>query len=387
MKRLAGYLVLFIVLGIATFWIAQKYLFIRVGVKNLTSKLVPPSKDIKQYLPQNSENSTQLTIPDGYSMAVFADLKDGMPRVLAFDDAGNLLASLTGQNKVVAVLDEDDDFKSDSQKDVLTGLNKPHGLAFWGGYLYVAETDGVSRYAYDPSTQTATGEEKLFSLPSGGRHFTRTIKIHDNKLYTSVGSSCDVCEESSPLRASILVSSLDGDDLKVYAKGLRNTVFFDFDNQGRMWGNDMGRDFLGDNLPPDELNIIEFGKDYGWPYCYGRGVRDSKFKPREKESYCSDTISPVYEYPAHVAPLGITFDSQGSILSAFHGSWNSSVPVGYKVVKLSVFAGGISGVTDYIKGFTKGSDVLGRPVGLALDSNNNLYISDDKTGVVYVLYR
>lgn len=387
MRRLVGYLALVAVLAIGTIYIAQKFLFIRLSSRGLVSRIVPPSKDIKQFLPQTSENSTQLLIPGGYSMAVFADLEGAMPRVLEFDENEVLLASVPNVGKVVALIDENADKKADRQVDVLSGLNKPHGLAFSDGYLYVAETNAVSRYVYNADSLTASGRQQLFSLPGGGRHSTRTIKIKDGKLYTSVGSSCDVCEESSPQRAAILVSGLDGSDLKVFAKGLRNTVFFTFDNQGRIWGNDMGRDFLGDTLPPEELNIIEEGKDYGWPYCYSAGVRDGKFQPREKETYCTETTSPAFEYPAHVAPLGVTFDPDGNILAAFHGSWNSSVPVGYKVVKLNAFAGGVSSMSDYISGFTKGSDVLGRPVDLKYDSKGNLFISDDHTGVVYILYK
>src|SRR3989304_6418491 len=164
----------------------------------------------------------------------------------------------------------------------MTGLDRPHGIAFDGGSIYVAETDKVIRASYNPETFSVGIPQKLFDLPGGGRHFTRTIRILDGKLYTSVGSSCDTCLEDSPLRASILVSNLDGSDLRVFAKGLRNTVFFTFDSSGNMWGTDMGRDFLGDNLPPDDVNLIEDGKDYGWPYCYGQKGRDSKLKPGEK---------------------------------------------------------------------------------------------------------
>lgn len=176
-------------------------------------------------------------------------------------------------------------------------------------------------------------------------------------------------------------------NLRVFAKGLRNTVFFTFDGKGRIWGNDMGRDFLGDSLPPDELNIISEGKDYGWPYCYGDKVRDTKFQNGQQPDYCKDTQGPVFKYPAHVAPLGITFDGQGNIFASFHGSWNSSVPVGYKVVKLTLSGDNIVKSEDYVTGWLKGQEVLGRPVDLIFDKNGNLYISDDKAGLIYVLFK
>jgi glucose/arabinose dehydrogenase len=186
---------------------------------------------------------------------------------------------------------------------------------------------------------------------------------------------------------------LDGTDLRVFASGLRNTVFFTFDKNGTIWGNDMGRDFLGDNLPPDELNTITENANYGWPYCYGDLVRDDSFMKGQKSDYCSGTKAPVFKYHAHVAPLGIAFinsplfnsTDQGDILVAFHGSWNSTKPVGYKVVKLNVEGGEIKSMEDFITGWIRGDAVYGRPVDLVFDKTGYLYISDDKAGVVYVV--
>lgn len=353
--------------------------------KQLITQFTRPSKDIKGFLPQGSELTYPLTLPQGFAIGVFADLKGGLPRVLAIDPNGNVVASLTGQGKVVALPDADGNGQADKIVEILTGLNKPHGIAFDGSFIYVAETDKLIRAEYNPSSLSVGPVQKLFELPGGGRHFTRTIGINGGKLYTSVGSSCDTCVETQPFRASILVSNLDGSGLRVFARGLRNTVFFAFDAQGRMWGTDMGRDFLGDNLPPDEINLIEDGKDYGWPYCYGAKVRDAKFKPGEQTSYCSATQEPVYQLPAHVAPLGLSFDGAGDLLVGLHGSWNSSTPVGYKIVKLPVLGGFPTGSEDYITGWLNGKEVLGRPVDLIFDRRGHLLISDDKAGLIYIL--
>ncbi len=390
--------ILIFVLGIVGvgLYFTGKYLIWQVSPRELITRFTAPQKDIRQFLPQGREMSYPLNLPKGFGIATFADLKGGLPRALAFDPYGVLFASIPNKGKVVALPDKENDGAADKIIDVVTGLDYPHGIAFTGDKLYIAETDKVIRYSYDPASLKVTNKEILFNLPAGGRHKTRTLRIWGDKLYTSVGSSCDVCIEQNPYRASILISDLDGENLRVFAKGLRNTVFFTFDNQGRIWGTEMGRDYLGDTLPPDEINLIEEGKDYGWPYCYAQKVRDFKFKPGEKLSYCPDTVASKFDLPAHVAPLGITFinsslfppEDQGNLLVALHGSWNSSTPVGYKIVKLSVFADDIVGMSDFITGFLlDGKEVLGRPVDLIFDKSGHLFISDDKAGLIYILFK
>lgn len=388
-------LVVFFGFGLLGYFLVKNYY--HVDEKALLTAIKPPAEDISEKLPQGSDLETPLKIPNGMRLAVFTDLKErGMPRVLAFDKNRTLFASITRNGKVIALPDEDKDGTADRVVEVISDLDRPHGIAFENKKMFIAEADKVVAYDYDSENFTIGSGQELFSLPGGGRHFTRTIKIYDGKLYTSVGSSCDVCVEDDEKRSTILVSDLEGKNLKVFAKGLRNTVFFDFDKDGRIWGNDMGRDFLGDLLPPDEVNLISEGKDYGWPYCYGKNLRDLKFSPGNNLDYCLNTQPSVYDYPAHIAPLGITFinsrlfsrQEQGDILSAFHGSWNSSVLVGYKVVKLTVADGRVTKMEDFITGWLKDNDdVLGRPVDLVFDKDGILYISDDKAGLIYILTR
>lgn len=389
-------MIVFVIVGALVFsayYFLRNYVFLEINPQTLITRFSLPQKSIKQYLPQGDELTYPLTLPRGFNLGIFADLKGGLPRALAFDERGVMFASIPGKGKILALPDEDGDGKADRTVEVMTGLNRPHGIAFDGNYIYIAETDKVIRAPYEEEGLKVGTPQTLFDLPGGGRHFTRTIKIRDGKIYTSVGSSCDTCVENNPYRGAVLVSDLDGANLRVFAKGLRNTVFFTFDERGRIWGTDMGRDFLGDNLPPDEVNLIEEGKDYGWPYCYGNRVRDSKFKSGEKLSYCTETEEPEFNLPAHVAPLGITFirsdlfpgEDQGDILVALHGSWNSSTPVGYKIVKLSLLGNFITGMEDFIFGFLDGKEVLGRPVDLIFDRNGYLFISDDKAGLIYIL--
>ena len=331
------------------------------------------------------------TILGNFKMDVFAkDLKT--PRVLIFDEQNNLLVSAMGEGKVYAI-------KSDGSKVVLaSGLNNPHGLALNNGYLYIAETNKVSRYTYDLVNLKLGKKEFLFNLPSGGVHFTRTLQFGPNGfLYVAVGSSCNVCHESDERRATILKYDPANWSYEVFAKGLRNTVFFVLNPRTKQfWGNDMGRDNLGDNLPPDDLNILSAGKNYGWPICYGDKVHDTNF---DKNVYvrdpCMDSVAPIYEYNSHNAPLGLTFiDSkmfpqswQGDLLVSLHGSWNSSAPVGYKVVHLKIDGNKVVSSEDFITGFLVNGGAIGRPVDLVFGKDGALYLSDDKAGVVYKIYR
>ena len=225
----------------------------------------------------------------------------------------------------------------------------------------------------------------------------------------SVGSSCDVCIEDTWKRAAILESDPAGNYTAEFAGGLRNSVFFTFHPKTKeIWATEMGRDNLGDDLPPDEINIIKVAgpedkygaKRYGWPFCYGDKVRDKKFNPEKVDridisSDCSTTTPPIIKIQAHSAPLGLAFvpankgwpkEWEGDLLVALHGSWNRSEKVGYNVVRYDLDSGGnvLSQIPeDFISGWLVNGKIYGRPVDLKFDSKGKLYISDDATGVIY----
>jgi glucose/arabinose dehydrogenase len=253
------------VAGLGVWWFGRG-----IGPVILPSRPLLPETSAKGALP--------LDAAGGLKVRVFAKDLDG-PRVMLFDYRGTLLVSERDAGRVTALRDDNQDGVADSRKVLAGNLNVPHGLTFRPGAmpaeLYVAETDKVSRYIYDPLKVTLSDPVKIVDLPSGGGHVTRTARFDSKgRLYITVGSSMNVGVESDKHRAAMLVCDADGKNLRVYAKGLRNTVFFIFDRQERIWGNDMGRDLLGDDTPPDELNIITDGGDYGWPYCYGDRVPD-----------------------------------------------------------------------------------------------------------------
>lgn len=309
------------------------------------------------------------TLKETTSIDIFAQNLGGA-RDLEFSPKGTLLASLTSEGKIIAI-------KNNETKDVLAGLNRPHGIAFYNGKLYIAEETKVTRYSWDEQNLKASFDKVLFDLPKGGNHFTRSLVFDKTgKLYISIGSTCNVCNEEDERYAAVLISDTEGLAPKVFAKGLRNSVFLAANPKtDQIWATDMGRDFLGDNLPPDEINILKEGKDYGWPDCYGNKIADTNFNT---SANCSNTESPIFEIPAHSAPLGLAFDPQGNLLVAYHGSWNRSVPTGYKIVRLKVNGNLITESEDFL---TTG----GRPVDLIFDKEGNLYISDDKSGAIYIL--
>jgi len=364
-------------------------------------------------IPQNT-TGMPLSLPDGFSISYLAkNLTD--PRVIIFDPDGNLLSSITSEGKVVALPDKNLDGVADKTIIVVGGLNRPHGLAFrcetnsgaQKCYLYIAESDQIAMYDYDRVKMQATNKKKIADLPNDGEHFTRTLDFGpDGRLYVSVGSDCNVCLESDTRRAAIFSMKPDGSDFKEFAKGLRNTVFFIWHPiTNEMWGADMGRDFLGNNLPPDEINILKAGGNYGWPICYGKNIHDTSF---DKNTYirnpCMEPFeTPSYiDIPAHSAPLGMAFvpensswpkDYWGNLLVAYHGSWNRTVPTGYKIVRykldaqgnyLGADSTGSPQVEDFITGWLKpGDGAYGRPVDIIVLPGGFMYISDDKAGVIY----
>ena len=389
---------------VAVFYLSSVF---KISWQGLKPAVTSPPENIAEVI---NTTGMPLKLPAGFSISIFA--KDLIaPRVIKFDPAGNLVASITSEGKVVVLPDKNGDGRADSEITILSGLNKPHGLAFKCDgdvcKLYVAETDKIVFYDYDKENLKAANKKKLTDLPSGAGHFTRTIEFGpDSRLYVSIGSSCNVCNETDSRRAKIFSMNADGGDFKEFARGLRNAVFFTWSYvDGRMWATEMGRDYLGDYLPPDEINIIGLSTavsgrnsipNFGWPTCYGKNIHDTDF---DKNTYirnpCMEPFeAPSYiDLPAHSAPLGLAFiPEEGwpqeywyNLLVAYHGSWNRTVPDGYKIVRMKLDAkGNYSGVEDFITGWlTPDNQALGRPVDILVQPGGTMYISDDKAGVIY----
>lgn len=388
--------------------------FYRENLRGIWPALKSPPEDIAKLLPPAAVNETgfPLKLPAGFSaqggpifgwkISIFAKGLEN-PRVMAYDPAGNIVVSIPSQGKVVALPDKNGDGAADEIITVAEGLNRPHGLATRCTErceFYIAESDKVAVYDYDTENLKATNKRKIIDLPGGGNHFTRTILFmpapDDYKLLTSVGSSCDVCAETDWRRAKILISNADGSDLKVFADGLRNSVFMAIHPvTGKIWATEMGRDWLGDDLPPDEINIIEEGNWYGWPWFYGKNIEDYDFSPYSRPQFAQAPVPSHIDIPAHSAPLGLAFfPEEGwpeeywhNLLVTYHGSWNRNVPTGYKIVRYKLDErGNYLGEEDFISGWLAKDGALGRPVDILIQPGGVIYVSDDKAGVIYKIF-
>ena len=351
-------------------------------------------------LPVAGINDTDLPLhlPEGFRIGTFASHL-GPVRFMAFSPDGILLVSMPSpaglyggsghaDGVVYALPDQNGDGTADLTKTVLSGLRLPHGLAFYGGYLYVAEEGTVARYPY-LGNGSVGDRQVVATLPSGGSHRSRTIAFGSSgTMYVSVGSDCNACTDGDSGTATVWAFDADGSAGRVFARGLRNAVGLTLHpTTDALWATENGRDFLGDDLPPDELNIIREGGHYGWPYCYGRRVND----PNHRNYDCGATIASVHETQAHSATLGLDFIPvefsaawAGDVLVARHGSWNRSAPVGSDVIRVQVRGNTTVGEAPFITGWlTPDGRKLGRPVDVLFGADGALYVSDDQANRIY----
>lgn len=340
-----------------------------------------------------SPQANGLSAPPGFTVSTFASGLE-RPRMLAVGPDGELYVSEMGAGRVTRLPDRNHDGRSDGAETIAENLDEPHGLAFLGSRLYIAENPRVIRLTIPPGG--GPGESLAVvvpDLPAGGGHSTRTIAIDRGarSLFVSIGSSCNVCVEEDPRRATVMRFGIDGSAGGIYARGLRNAVGLAFrPGTDELWATENGRDMLGDDLPPEEIvNILREGGDYGWPYCYGDRVADPSQGGTPER--CASTIPPALTDTAHVAPLGCAFytgtafppDYRGDFFVACHGSWNRTVPAGYKVLRVHVEGGRPVRAETFLGGFRRAGVVHGRPVGVCTASDGSLMVTDDLAGVVY----
>lgn len=364
---------------------------------------------------QPADSLSDFSLPAGFSISVFADnVPDA--RVMAFDPRGALLVSQPSEGVVSALLDRDGDGVSERARIVVEGLNHPHGLALRCPdpsapdicQLYVAQENALDVFDYDANTGLATDRTRLLELPDGGvgTHVTRSLLFmpspRENTLLVSVGSSCNVCDEVDARRAKVIAYDVVTGSTTEFARGLRNSVFMGIHPvTGDIWATEMGRDGLGDEIPPDEVNILTSGGNYGWPVCYGKNIHDADY---DKNTYIRNPCMDPFEtpshldIPAHSAPLGLAFIPEEGwpeewwhhLLVAYHGSWNRSEPTGYKIVRASLDDRGnpTGGFEDFITGWLRPDGTkIGRPADVKALPGGVVYISDDGAGRIYRVSR
>lgn len=334
----------------------------------------------------------RIVLPPGFTISVYCDKVPGA-RSLTLSPAGTLYVGTRDEGKVYAVLDRDGDRRADRVITLAKGLNEPNGVAFRDGALYVAEVSRILRFPNLESRLENPGPAEIVydRLPADGHHGWKFIRFGpDGHLYVPVGAPCNICEPGDPY-AAILRLNLKGGEPEIFARGVRNTVGFDWDPRtGELWFTDNGRDRLGDDLPSDELNHApKAGLHFGYPYRHGRDLPDPEYGKRQPAGLVMS--QPALELGAHVAALGMRFyggemfppEYRHRIFIAEHGSWNRSSPVGYRLVSVILEGNQVVRQEVFASGWLQGGRAWGRPVDLQAMTDGSLLVSDDKAGVVY----
>jgi glucose/arabinose dehydrogenase len=327
---------------------------------------------------------SQVRLPPGFTIEVYAS---GLAtaRGLAFSDTGTLyVGSKSGEVHAVPP-------GGGRGRVIADGLAMPVGVAWHRGDLYVSSIHRVVKLPAVEADFPTPPVDVIDSLPRDRHHGWKFIKVGpDGRLYVPVGAPCNVCESQGDRYANILRVGLDGSDLELFAAGVRNTVGFDWHpDTAELWFTDNGRDLLGDDQPPDELNRApRAGLHFGFPYLHGRGVHDPRFWSSRP---AVDFQPPVLELPAHVAALGMRFytgelfpaEYRGGIFIAEHGSWNRSKKVGYRVSFVRLEGGKAAEYRPFAQGWLQGERAWGRPTDVEVGPDGALYVSDDEADVVY----
>ncbi|HEV2663035.1 MAG TPA: PQQ-dependent sugar dehydrogenase [Ktedonobacteraceae bacterium] len=335
-------------------------------------------------------------LPAGFHISVYAKGLS-QPRFMTIGPRNVLLVANRKAGEIVALTPGSSNARAAQQKVIVSGLNSPTSVVLHAGYLYIGEANAIARVQLKDNLQ-AGPVKRILSLPDGGQHNTRTVLIGpDNRMYVSVGSTCNVCIEQDPHRAAVWVYNLDGSNGRLFAQGLRNAVGMVVNpwNQ-QIWVDVNGRDLMGDNTPPETLYHLIDGADYGWPRCHAGTIHDPQFG--QAANACQGVQQPLEKMQAHSAPLGLAFPPQNakqfptsyrnSLYIAFHGSWNRTTPTGYKIVRIPLKNGQVAGrAQDFITGWLgSNGNVSGRPAGVTFAPDGTLFVSDDRNGNIYHIW-
>ncbi|MGK7392230.1 MAG: PQQ-dependent sugar dehydrogenase [Candidatus Cyclobacteriaceae bacterium M2_1C_046] len=336
----------------------------------------------------------KIKLPEGFKISVFAEVPNA--RSIVRSPNGTIYVGNRAEDKVYAVRDTDGDWIADEKYVIAEGLKMPNGVAWKDGYLYVAEVSKIHRFPdIDNSLDNPKSAVIYDEYPTDDSHGWKYIAFGpDGKLYVPVGAPCNICKSEDPVYASITRMDPDGSNMEIYVEGVRNTVGFDWNPEtGNMWFTDNGRDMLGNNIPPDELNkVTEKGQHFGYPFCHGKDISDPEFGG---ERPCSDFVPATQRLGPHVAALGMKFYTGNVFPEQFHnqifipehGSWNRSEKIGYRVTLVNLDENqNPTGYKVFAQGWLQGDDSWGRPVCLLNMPDGSMLLSDDQAGVIYRIW-
>lgn len=325
----------------------------------------------------------KLKLPVGFKVSVWAQVPGA--RSLAQAPDGRVFVGTRGGDKVYVV-------ENGKAQVLAEGLDTPNGVAYRDGKLYVAEISQILEFDVSKKITAPLKPVRVLAqkFPSDTHHGWKFIRFGpDGKLYVPVGANCNICDPGKEY-ARIYRIDVNGTSKEEVAQGVRNTVGFDFNPVTKeLWFTENGRDWMGDDRPPCELNrLTKVGENFGFPVCHGKDILDPEFG---KGKSCKDFTAPVVELRAHVAPLGMRFytgsmfpqNYRNSIILAEHGSWNRSTPQGYRLTFVQLNGSNVEKVEAFADGWLQGDSAWGRPVDVEVYKDGSLLVSDDKAGVIY----
>jgi glucose/arabinose dehydrogenase len=333
-----------------------------------------------------------IRLPQGFTISLWTESVPGA-RSLAIGPTGTVFVGTRREGKVYAVTDRNNDKTADKVTVIASGLSSPNGVAVFNGALYIAEISRILRFDGIESNLDNPGPPVVVNdqFPSDTHHGWKYIAFGpDNRLYIPIGAPCNVCERADSRYASIMRMMPDGSGLEVFARGIRNTVGFDWHpNSQHLWFTDNGRDWLGDELPPDTLNRAnKMGLHFGFPYCHAGNIPDPEFGNKFS---CSKFEPPMINLGPHVAALGMKFYTgemfpasyHGDIFIAEHGSWNRSIPIGYRITRIQLKNNRAISYEVFADGWLQKRKAWGRPVDVLVMPDGAMLVSDDRTGAIY----
>ncbi len=368
-----------------------------------TETIVPPPTQTEASQPPEAVPTAvldplpgEIRLPPGFKIGIYArDVPNA--RSMALSPNGTLFVGTRRAGNLYAVIDRNQDYQADEVLTLQRGMNAPNGVAFRDGALYVAEINRVLRYEDIEASLPNLPAPTLINddYPSDGHHGWKFIRFGpDGRLYVPVGAPCNVCDTDGSPYGKITSITPDGSDLQVYAEGVRNSVGFDWHPEtGELWFTDNGRDMLGDDLPPDELNHApQAGLHFGFPYCHGGTIPDPEFGGLRP---CEAFTPPAQPLGPHVAALGMRFytgdmfpeEYHNQIFIAEHGSWNRSVPIGYRLSLVRLEGNQAVSYEVFAEGWLEeDGQAWGRPVDVQLLPDGSMLVSDDQAGAIYRIW-